>query len=105
MSNGMDAAQAFEIVHVRPDTITHTVVPVVDAPTGDHFSQAWLDRMATLSPEQRRTLKIAPASLPIVGIDERTAAVRDADGRWRATGAGDVTVFVGGAAVGLDVLP
>jgi Icc protein len=51
--NGMDAAQAFQIVHVRPDTITHTVVPVVDAPTGDHFSQAWLDRMAALSPEQR----------------------------------------------------
>jgi 3',5'-cyclic AMP phosphodiesterase CpdA len=34
--NGMDAAQAFQIVHVRPDTITHTVVPVADAPTGDH---------------------------------------------------------------------
>ena len=50
--NGMDAAQAFQIVHVRPDTITHTVVPVVDAPTGDHFSQAWLDRMAALSPEE-----------------------------------------------------
>lgn len=51
--NGMDAAQAFQLVHVRPDTITHTVVPVVDAPTGDHFSQEWIDRMAALSPEQR----------------------------------------------------
>nr|WP_201469516.1 metallophosphoesterase [Microbacterium hydrocarbonoxydans] len=51
--NGMDAAQAFEIVHVRPDVITHTVVPVVDAPTGDYFSDAWIDRMAALTPEQR----------------------------------------------------
>lgn len=51
--NGMDAAQAFQIVHVRPDTITHTVVPVTDAPTGDHFSQAWLERMGRLSPEER----------------------------------------------------
>lgn len=51
--NGMDAAQAFQIVHVRPDTITHTVVPVTDAPTGDHFSQAWLERMGRLRPEER----------------------------------------------------
>lgn len=51
--NGMDAAQAFQIVHVRPEVITHTVVPVVDAPTGDYFSDAWIDRMAALSPEQR----------------------------------------------------
>ncbi|MEV7609297.1 metallophosphoesterase [Microbacterium sp. NPDC089320] len=51
--NGMDAAQAFQIVHVRPETITHTVVPVTDAPTGDHFSEAWLESMAHLSPEER----------------------------------------------------
>lgn len=51
--NGMDAAQAFQIVHVYPDTITHTVVPVTEAPTGDYFSEAWLERMAKLSPEGR----------------------------------------------------
>jgi 3',5'-cyclic AMP phosphodiesterase CpdA len=51
--NGMDAAQAFQLVHVYPDTITHTVVPVVDAPTGDYFSPAWLERMAALGPEGR----------------------------------------------------
>lgn len=51
--NGMDAAQAFNLVHVRPDTITHTVVPVTAAPTGDFFSAAWLERMAALTPEQR----------------------------------------------------
>lgn len=51
--NGMDAAQAFQIVHVYPDTITHTVVPVTEAPTGDYFSEVWLERMAKLSTEGR----------------------------------------------------
>ena len=51
--NGMDAAQAFQLVHVYPDTITHTVVPVTDASTGDYFSEAWLERMAKLTPEGR----------------------------------------------------
>ena len=51
--NGMDAAQAFQLVHVHPDTITHTVVPVVDAPTGTFFSEDWLERMARLGPDGR----------------------------------------------------
>lgn len=51
--NGMDAAQAFQLVHVHPDTITHTVVPVTDAPTADHFSVEWVERMARLSPQER----------------------------------------------------
>lgn len=51
--NGMDAAQAFNLVHVYPDTVTHTVVPVTTAPTGDYFSQDWLEKMAALSPAER----------------------------------------------------
>lgn len=51
--NGMDAAQAFQLVHVYPDTITHTVVPVTDAPTGDYFSEAWVEKMARLGPDGR----------------------------------------------------
>ncbi|MFS6528975.1 phosphodiesterase [Microbacterium aurugineum] len=51
--NGMDAAHAFQMVHVYPDTITHTVVPVTDAVTGDYFSEAWVERMSKLSPEGR----------------------------------------------------
>ncbi|MFC7790231.1 phosphodiesterase [Microbacterium sp. MAHUQ-60] len=51
--NGMDAAQAFQLVHVRPDVITHTVVPVADAPTGDYFSEEWTRAMARLSPQER----------------------------------------------------
>ncbi|NJI58725.1 phosphodiesterase [Microbacterium oxydans] len=51
--NGMDAAQAFQLVHVYPQTITHTVVPVTQATTGDYFSAEWLERMAALTPEER----------------------------------------------------
>ncbi|MFP5254718.1 MAG: Type 1 glutamine amidotransferase-like domain-containing protein [Acidimicrobiia bacterium] len=55
--------------------------------------------------KERRTLKIAPGSLPIAGIDERTALLRDPDGTWRTAGAGAVTVFLGGVAADLDALP
>ena len=51
--NGMDAGQSFHLVHVYDDTITHTVVPVVEAPTGDYFSAEWVERMAALTPDER----------------------------------------------------
>lgn len=51
--NAMDAAQSFQLVHVYEDTITHTVVPVADADTGDFFSPEWLEQMAALGPEGR----------------------------------------------------
>lgn len=51
--NGMDAGQSFHLVHVYDGTITHAVVPVVDAPTGDYFSAEWFERMSRLTPEQR----------------------------------------------------
>ncbi|WP_029145693.1 phosphodiesterase [Microbacterium luticocti] len=51
--NGMDAGQSFHLVHVYDDTITHAVVPVTDAATADFFDEAWLARMAALSPAER----------------------------------------------------
>src|SRR5207249_4284306 len=48
----------------------------------------------TWSHERRhRTLQLAPAGLPIAGIDEATALIRSPDGAWRAAGAGEVEVF------------
>ncbi|GAA2005370.1 phosphodiesterase [Microbacterium ulmi] len=51
--NGMDAGQSFHLVHVYDDTITHSVVPVVEVDTGGFFTQEWVDRMARLTPEER----------------------------------------------------
>jgi cyanophycinase len=52
-----------------------------------------------------RTRKLSPAHLVIVGIDERTALIRDPAGSWRAEGAGAVAVYEGGQPAGLDALP
>lgn len=51
--NGMDAGQSFHLVHVYDDTITHAVVPVVDARGGEYFSADWVERMAALTPAER----------------------------------------------------
>lgn len=51
--NGMDAGQSFHLVHVYDDTITHAVVPVSAAETGDYFSAEWARRMAARTPEER----------------------------------------------------
>jgi cyanophycinase len=55
--------------------------------------------------KERRTLHIAPKGIPVVGIDERTALIRDPHGSWRAGGAGEVEVFVDAAPSDLSVLP
>lgn len=51
--NGMDAGQSFHLVHVYDATITHSVVPIDQAPTGDHFTREWVERMAALTPQER----------------------------------------------------
>jgi cyanophycinase len=44
-----------------------------------------------------RTVAMAPAALPIVGIPARTALLRSADGTWSYEGESEPVVFVGGA--------
>jgi cyanophycinase len=63
-----------------------------------HFDQ-WSDD------KRRRTIQLAPRGVPVVGIDERTALLRDPSGEWRCEGAGGVHVFVAGAEGTLDDLP
>lgn len=57
------------------------------------------------SPEKaHRTVQLAPAGVPLAAVDERTALVLDG-GRWSASGAGDVRVWVDGREAGLEALP
>ncbi|PZU39498.1 MAG: phosphodiesterase [Microbacterium sp.] len=51
--NGMDAGQSFHLVHVYEHTITHSVVPVAGADSGDYFSPEWYERMSAITPEER----------------------------------------------------
>jgi cyanophycinase len=44
-----------------------------------------------------RSVALAPAGVPVVGIPERTALLREPDGTWRQSGVGSVAVFVDGA--------
>jgi cyanophycinase len=53
----------------------------------------------------RRTIKLAPAGLPVVAIDEQTALLRHPDGQWAVDGAGSVVVFIDGHEAGLEALP
>ncbi|WP_295790393.1 phosphodiesterase [uncultured Microbacterium sp.] len=51
--NGTDDGRSFHLVHVWDDTVTHAVVPVVDADSSGVFTPEWTARMAALSPDER----------------------------------------------------
>ena len=42
----------------------------------------------------QRTVALRRPALPVVGLPERTALIRDGDGTWRSEGAGTPVVFV-----------
>jgi len=52
-----------------------------------------------------RTRQLAPKGLVVAGVDERTALLRDGDGKWRSVGAGAVNIWRDGEELGLEVLP
>ncbi len=86
--------------------------PMVD-PRGGAFTLGLglMARMAiiphhnTWSPEKaKRTIALAPAGLPLVAVDEKTAVILRPDGKWSVEGAGKVVVFVDGVEHGLEAL-
>jgi cyanophycinase len=52
-----------------------------------------------------RSIALAAPGLPVVGVPERSALIRDGDGSWRAAGAGSVQVYVSGKPAGFEALP
>jgi cyanophycinase len=51
-----------------------------------------------------RSIALAAPGLPVVGIPERTALIRDPEGRWGQAGVGEVQVFVSGEPAGFEAL-
>lgn len=103
--DGAVVAAAGEAARVMGD-------PMVD-PRGGAFTigLGFVEQLAVMPHQnrwgeerRRRTLDLAPAGLPLVGIDDATALVREPDGRWHATGVGSVVVYVDGEERALDVL-
>lgn len=52
-----------------------------------------------------RSIALAAPGLPVVGLPERTALIRDPDGGWRQAGQGTAQVYVSGKPAGIDALP
>ncbi len=63
-----------------------------------HFGQENAEKV-------HRSIALAAPGLPVVGIPERTALIRDPDGSWRQAGQGEVQVFVSGEPATFDALP
>ena len=54
--------------------------------------------------KSKRTIELAPAGLALAGIPDRTALIRDRNGRWRVGGVGEVRLFKDHQPARLDVL-
>lgn len=52
-----------------------------------------------------RSIVLAAPGVRVVGIPERTALIREPDGLWRQSGAGEVQVFVDGHPAEISALP
>jgi len=54
---------------------------------------------------KRRTIQLATKGLPLVAVDDATAALRSPNGEWSVLGVGAATVYVDGQEETLKRLP
>lgn len=59
---GIDAGQSVNLVHVYDDQVVHSIVPVNTADAVSGFDGVILDKLAALSPDQRREMFSAKAA-------------------------------------------
>ena len=103
-SSGAAMALTDPMVDARGGGLTIGLGLVTGVAVVPHFGDARDDEHGQ---KLHRSLLLAPADTPVVGIPERTALIRDPDGSWRSAGEEPVAVFRDGtpAPDGLAVLP
>jgi cyanophycinase len=103
-SSGAAMALTDPMVDARGGGLTIGLGLVSGVAVVPHFGDATDDEHGQ---KMHRSVLLAPAGTPVVGIPERTALVRDPDGSWRSAGDQPVAVFLAGApaADGLAALP
>jgi cyanophycinase len=103
-SSGAATALVDPMVDTRGGGLTIGLGLVSGLAIVPHFGDAAEDEHGE---KLHRSVLLAPPAVPLVGVPERTAVVRDPDGTWRASGAGTVAVYLDGAPApaGLGALP
>jgi cyanophycinase-like exopeptidase len=54
---------------------------------------------------KRRTIQLATKGVPLVAVDDATAAMRSPKGKWSVVGVGAATVYLDGDESSLSRLP
>jgi len=103
-SSGAAMALTDPMVDARGGGLTIGLGMVTGVAVVPHFGDAGEDEHGQ---KMHRSVLLAPAGTPVVGIPERTALVREPGGSWRSAGDQPVAVFLDGAPApdGLAVLP
>lgn len=103
-SSGAAMALTDPMVDARGGGLTIGLGLVSGVAVVPHFGDAHEDKHGQ---KMHRSVLLAPSDVPVVGIPERTALIRDPEGTWRSAGDQPVAVFLGGAPAvdGLGALP
>ena len=103
-SSGAAMALTDPMVDARGGGLTIGLGLVSGIAVVPHFGDTGEDEHGA---KMHRSVLLAPADVPVVGIPERTALIRDPQGTWRSAGEKPVAVFLGGAPAvdGLAALP
>ncbi|MGD0880820.1 MAG: Type 1 glutamine amidotransferase-like domain-containing protein [Acidimicrobiales bacterium] len=103
-SSGAAMALTDPMVDARGGGLTIGLGLITGVAVVPHFGD---DAEDELGQKMHRSVLLAPADTPVVGIPERTALIRDPQGSWRSAGSRPVAVFLNGAAApdGLAALP
>ena len=73
---GVDGGQSINLVNVYPDTVVHAIVPIGSFPQVAGFPAAMLERLAALTPHERREAFSSKTSTVSAADDDSPAAQR-----------------------------